>query len=262
MKRHLRIAVVDDEDSERKRLVAYLNAEPDVEAVELRSGPKTAVTLNRLVPDALFLDVQLRSGCGFDLLSSLDASRFPKLVVVTASREHALKAFELEATDYVLKPVDPARLSEALRRVRASLQRELDDSNKVILSIQQLLGKHSVRYLDRIMVNERGRLYFIKVSDIEWLEAEDNYIRIHTSRASHLIRQTLGRLQERLDPDRFARIHRSTIVNLDSIREVQLGVGRDRIVILQRGMHLRLSERYGRELERRTRGGATSGGAQ
>lgn len=260
MARKIRVVVVDDDDLERERLVAYLKAEPDIEVLDtLRGKPKTAAVLNRLVPDALFLDVQLRDLCGFQLLSALDAASFPKLILVTASRDHAVKAFEFEATDYLLKPVEPARLTEALRRVRAALQRESDDSNHVISSIQQLLrlrpGNHPVDYLDRLMVNERGRLYFIKVSDIEWFEAEDNYVRIHTGRASHLIRQTLGRLQEKLDPSRFARIHRSTIVNLDCIREIQLGVGSDRIVILHRGLHLRLSQRYGRELERRTRGG-------
>jgi two-component system, LytTR family, response regulator len=247
--RKIRVIVVDDEESERERLVAFLKAEPDVEVVELRGEPETAEALNRLVPDALFLDVQLSQICGFDLLSALDAAGLPKVVLVTASREHAVKAFEFEATDYLLKPVEPARLSEALRRVRTALQRELDDGNQ-----------HSARYLDRLMVHERGRVYLIKVADIEWLEAEDNYVRIHTGRISHLIRQTLRGLQEKLDPDQFARIHRSTIVNLDQVREIQLGVGRDRIVVLQSGLHLRLSEQYGRQLERRTRvGGALSG---
>jgi two-component system, LytTR family, response regulator len=265
VRKKIRVIVVDDEESERKRLVAYLKAEPDVVVVELRGGPETAEALNRLVPDALFLDVQLGQICGFDLLSALDTTSLPKVVLVTASREYAVKAFEFEATDYLLKPVDPARLSETLRRVRTALRRDLDDSNHpVISSIQQLLrgrlGGHSARYLDRLIVHERGRLYFIKVTDIEWLEAEDNYVKVHTGRTSHLIRQTLRQLQEKLDPDQFARIHRSTIVSLDQIREIQLGVGRDRIVVLQSGVHLRLSERYGRQLERRTRGGGALSG--
>ncbi len=263
--RKIRVIVVDDEESERERLVTYLKAEPDVEVVALRGEPETAEALNRLAPDALFLDVQLGQICGFDLLSALDTRSLLKVVVVTASRDHAVKAFEVEATDYLLKPVDLGRLSEALRRVRAALQRDLDDSSQhVISSIHQLLrgrlGGPSARFLDRLMVHERGRLYFIKVTDIEWLEAEDNYVKIHAGRASHLIRQTLRRLQENLDPDRFARIHRSTIVNLDQIREIQLGVGRDRIVVLQSGSHLHLSERYGRQLERRTRGGGSLNG--
>lgn len=261
----MRVVIVDDEDTERERLVTYLNAEPDIEIMDAHRGnAKTAATLNRLVPDVLFLDVQLRDRCGFELLAALDAAIVPKIVLVTASREHAVRAFEFGATDYLLKPVEPARLSEALRRVRATLQRESDDRDDVISSIQRLLrgrpGGNPTRYLDRLMVNERGRLYFVKVSDVEWFEAEDNYVRIHTGRASHLIRQTLSHLQEKLDPSRFARIHRSTIVNLDSIREIQLGVGRERIVILHRGVHLRLSERYGRELERRTRGGGVLSG--
>lgn len=105
----------------------------------------------------------------------------------------------------------------------------------MISSIRQLLrgplGGRSARYLDRLTINERGRLYFIKVSDIEWLEAEDNYVRVHTGRASHLIRQTLSGLQQKLDPGRFARIHRSRVVNLECIREIRLGVGKDRIVV-------------------------------
>lgn len=265
MPRKIRVIVVDDEDLERERLVTYLKAEPDLEVLAALPGkPKTAAILNRLAPDVLFLDVQLRDRCGFELLSALDGANEPKLVLVTGSREHAVKAFEFQATDYLLKPVEPTRLAEALRRVRNAIQREFDDNSDVISSIQELLRvrleSHPVDYLERLMVNERGRLYFIKVSDIEWLEAEDNYVRIHTARASHLIRQTLGGLQEKLDPARFARIHRSTIVNLDHIREIQLGVGLDRIVILHRGLHLRLSERYGRELERRTRGGGALSG--
>jgi two-component system LytT family response regulator len=265
VRRKIRAVIVDDEGPERERLVAFLNTETDIEVIAaLRGNPTAAATLNRLAPDALFLDVQLRDRCGFELLAGLDAGSVPKIVLVTASREHAVRAFEFGATDYLLKPVNPVRLAEALRRLRSALQRELDDTNNVISSIQQLLrGRlvgHPTRYLDRLMVNERGRLYFVKVSDIEWFEAEDNYVRIHTVGASHLIRQTLSRLQEKLDPSRFARIHRSTIVNLDTIREIQLGVGRERIVILHRGVHLRLSERYGRELERRTRGGGALSG--
>lgn len=264
----MRVAVVDDDASARRLLLTYLKAEADIEVVcALRGGPDTAATVLRLAPEALFLDVQLRDLDGFQLLSALDPATLPKVVFVTAAPEFAVKAFEMGAVDYLLKPVEPKRLAEALQRVRTVLQRK-DEGGRVIASLEQMLrdrlgpaaNGHATRYLERLMVNERGRLYFLKVSEIDWLEAVDNYVRIHTGRVSHLVRETLSGLQGQLDPDRFLRIHRSAIVNLDCVREIQLGVGRDRIVVLQSGSHLRLSERYRRELERRTRaGGPVSG---
>jgi len=265
VKKTLRVSVLDDDASARDLLVGCLREEPGIEVVDaFRSGRRTVSTLRKLQPDICFLDVELRFMDGFEVLSALNQRQPPRVVFVTASPEHAVRAFELGAVDYLLKPPDAARIGEALRRARLALGTQ-PGNDRIVASIERLLQRKSTApsangssngYNERLMISERGRFYFLKVSEIDWIEAVDNYVRIHAGRETHLIRQTLSGLYAQLDPVRFARIHRSTIVNLDRIREIQLGIGRDRIVVLVSGMHLRLSEGYRRELERRTRAGA------
>ena len=258
----IRVAVMDDDDTERQRLVHHLRAESDLEIVGVLSGGRRAVSiLKRLAPDVLFLDVHLRELDGFEVLRSMNGAGPPNVVFVTAAPEHAAQAFDLGAVDYLLKPVESSRVAQAVARVRAVLRRER--ATQLLSSLERLLHRQAdpdahgspAPSLERFMVHDRERSYFLKTSEVDWIEAADNYVRVHTGGTTHLIRQTLTQFHAKLDPTRFVRIHRSTVVNLDRVREIQPGVGRDRLVVLECGTQLRMSERYRVNLDHLSRRG-------
>jgi len=170
------------------------------------------------------------------------------VVFVTAHDEYAARAFELGVVDYLLKPFDSRRFAVALARVRKELP-----GNQATPAVPA--RPETGRHLARIMVRDRGRIYFVRTSEIDWIESADNYVRIHVAKEIHLIRHSLKHLGARLDAGRFARIHRCTIVNLDRVREIQPGIGREHIVILEDGTRLKLSHRYRRHLERQAEHG-------
>jgi two-component system LytT family response regulator len=246
----IRVAVVDDDDTERERLVRHLRAEPDLEIVGILSGGRRAVPiLKRLAPDVVFLDVHLRELDGFEVLRSMNGAGPSNVVFVTAAGEHAARAFDMGAVDYLLKPIEGPRVGQAVARVRAVLRRER--ATQLLSSLERLLHRQApdahdaqAPSLERFLVHDRERSYFLKTSEVDWIEAADNYVRVHTGGTTHLIRQTLTQFHAKLDPTRFVRIHRSTVVNLDRVREIQPGVGRDRLVVLECGTQLRMSERY------------------
>jgi len=214
-------------------------------------GLEAISLLKRSNPDVVFLDAQLPdSGC-FDVLAALDPDDLPLVVFVAEHEQHAARAFELGVVDYLLKPFDSRRFGVALARVR----RELPQGAVNPTAPAVPAGPEPGRHLDRIMVRDRGRIYFVRTSEIDWIESADNYVRIHVAKDVHLIRHSLKHLGARLDPSRFARIHRCTIVNLDRVREIQPGIGREHIVILEDGSRLRLSHRYRRHLERQAEPG-------
>ena len=249
MQKKLRVVVIDDEPLERGRLLHHLGRAPDVEVVGALSGTREAVeAIRRLSPDVIFLDVQLQACPGFDLVSALGPDAFSKVVVVTRAREHAVQAFELGALDYILKPVRPERLETALARSRAAIGAGPGEGAFSSVGNGTDRRKPGESFLERIPVKEGGRVYFVRASAIDWIESADNYIRLYTGSRSHLVRMTLAQVEAELDPLRFARVHRSTIVNLDRIREIQPGIGRYRLVLLENGTQLRLSDRYYRPL--------------
>jgi len=262
MEKKLRVLVVDDDASGRKRLLHFLRDQPDVATVEsCASGPEAVATIARFSPDIMFLDVQMPELDGFEVLSALPPDRVPRVVFVTAYSEHAARAFEVGAIDYVLKPVDHRRFEQAFARVRADVARDdheygenlLADLERAALHNDSSVTPNHARPLDRIMVKEGGRVFFVRVTEIDWVEAADNYIRLHIGRNEHLVRQTIRSLEGMLDLGLFARIHRSTLVNLDRILEIRQGISRDYVVVLKDGTELRLSDRYRRQLEERGR---------
>jgi len=259
----LRVVVIDDELLERRRLVNYLGQAPGVEVVGTLSGDRDSVeAVRRLAPDLILLDVRLQACSGFELVEALGPDALPKVVFVTREREHAVRAFEVGALDYIIKPVDPDRLETAIARVRAAFEVGLDEQAKGLFTRLERLVRPRARagenYLERFPVKEGGRVYFVKTSAIDWIESADNYVRLHTGVTSHLVRKSLSQVSAELDPSRFVRIHRRAIVNLDRVREIQPGIGRYRLVVLENGAQLRLSERYYRQLQQ-LRGSAGSG---
>ena len=256
----IRVLIVDDEPAARSRIRRLLKDEPDVTVVGEASDGATAVSAaTSLAPDVLFLDIQMPESDGFDVLERLPATRRPLVVFVTAYDQYALRAFDVHALDYLLKPFDAERFRASFARVRdrlahdqrtdAQLVRSLVDELRSGRADLERLVKGEARHLERIMVRSSGKITFVKVADLDWLEASGNYVRLHTARGSHLIRETLSNLESRLDPRQFVRIHRSTIVNLDRVKEMQPWFSGDYLVILHSGVKLKLSRSFREAIE-------------
>lgn len=243
----LRVVIVDDEPLARRRLTRLLKSEPDVSVVgECGDGESAVAALGRLTPDLLLLDVRLP---GMDGLAVLDAVRpaahGPAVVFVTAYDRYAVAAFEREAVDYLLKPVDGERLRSAVARARRRLRRP--GPGELARGLGALRNGIS-RPAERLLVMTRGRGVFVRTADIEWIEAAGNAVRLHVSGALHRVRGPLTRLVDRLDPDRFRRISRSAVVNVDRVKEIEPWFHGDAVILLDSGRRIRLSRRYRQEL--------------
>jgi two-component system, LytTR family, response regulator len=234
--------IVDDERLARQRLRRMISQAPDfsVEA-EFESAEKALAHLHAQPADVLFLDIQMPGLSGFDLLERLPATSVPIVVFVTAHDEYALRAFEVHAIDYLLKPFDAARLEKTLDRVR-----DLAVSPSGNARILQLLDELRQRHQEpaRFAVKSPGRMFFVRQDEIDWIEAADNYVSLHVGKDSHLIRETMTSVESRLDSRRFLRIHRSTIVNADRIKELRPWFHGEYVVVLHDGTELTLSRTY------------------
>jgi two-component system LytT family response regulator len=252
----IRTLIVDDEPLARDGLRLRLAAEDDVEiAGEAVDGPSAVHAIESIRPDLVFLDVQMPGMDGFEVLEATAEKHLPAVIFVTAYDEYAIRAFEVHALDYLLKPVSADRLEEALRRVRKDLAREEDGDIQERLANLLENWKHegtgeagalrdSSGYVYRFAVRDRDRFVLIKSIEIDWIESAANYARLHARGTSFLIRSTMSELEKRLDPKRFARIHRSTIVNIDRIKEIRPDAFGDFDVLLDKGATLRLSRTY------------------
>lgn len=262
----LRVLIVDDEAFARQRLRRLLGEQPDIEVVGEASNGREAVTLiTTHDPDVVLLDVQMPRVDGFAVLRALDGPA-PLVIFVTAFDEHAVAAFNVHAFDYILKPVDPARFAEAIERARTQVAQttaaerhaklvaflERSPSETTTESPDAATGGAAGRgSIDRLLVKEEGRMYFVPVGEIDWIEAYGNYARVHAGPRTHLIRETMSTLERALDARRFARIHRSTIVNLDRVKQMDLWGSGDYMVRLADGTQLKLSRWYRDRLEAR-----------
>ncbi|OQA37773.1 MAG: Transcriptional regulatory protein YehT [Acidobacteria bacterium ADurb.Bin340] len=237
----LRALIVDDEDLARQRIRHLLQKEPDVEIVgECAHGVEAVRAIESLSPDLVFLDIQMPELDGFGVIEAVGADRMPATLFVTAFDQHALRAFEVHALDYLLKPFDPERFRAALDRARRWCATGGRPDLEGLLE-----GVRRERpWLDRILVRQGDRHVLLRCSQIQWIEAEDNYVRLHVEGTSHLLRQTLTGLLQRLDPAQFRRIHRSAIVNLDFIRELQPWTSGDHLVLMRDGTKLTLSRTF------------------
>jgi two-component system LytT family response regulator len=245
----IRTLIVDDEPLAREGLQALLQKEEDIELVgQCQDGKEAVKAINKKKPDLVFLDVQMPELDGFGVLEKFDLNELPTIVFVTAYDKYALRAFEVHAVDYLLKPVDGERFRATLDRVR--LQLELKKTNAVPRKLTALLEDlaSKKKTLDRLVVKTGGRIFFLKTDEIDWIEAAGDYVKLHIGTAAHLVRETLTELESKLDPERFLRIHRSTIVNLDRIKEMQPMFYGDYVVILRSGTQLSMSRTYKEKL--------------
>ena len=259
--RKIRAILVDDEPPARRNLRALLKAVPDVEVVKECGNGREAVDLIRaLEPELVFLDVQMPEMDGFEVLEHLTGQPLPIIIFVTAYDQYALKAFEVSALDYLLKPFSDARFHKALAQARRQIEQQ--DAGELGRKMLTLMGTREVRpdaprsrYLTRLMVKAAGRVIFIRAEEIDWVEAYDNYVRVHVGGKGHLLRQTMNELESALNPEQFARIHRSTIVNLDRIKELHPHFNGEHLVVLHDGTELKLSRSRREWLEQRLGGG-------
>jgi two-component system LytT family response regulator len=246
----IRTLVVDDEPLARERLASLLQPLEDVELVgECRDGEEAVIALHDLTPDLVFLDIQMPGMSGFDVIDAVGTDKMPLVIFVTAYDQHALRAFQVRALDYLLKPFDRERFTEALQRARQQLER--DDSGDIgrrLLALVKDLRRDPPK-ADRLVVKSGGRLFFLRTDEIDWVEAAGNYVRLHVGNTSHLLRETMTAMEARLDPERFVRIHRCRIVNVDRIQEMQPWLNGEYAVVLRTGARLTLSRGYREKLQ-------------
>jgi len=248
----IRVLLVDDEPLARERLRKLLEHEAEVELVgECADGATALATIRKLAPDLVFLDVQMPELDGFGVLAQLEPGQRPAVIFVTAHDQFALKAFEVHAVDYLLKPLDKDRLKTALRRALHTLtQHRTGDLNAQLTALlADVRPAAKAPQLERIAVKSSGRVVFVKVEEIDWVEAADNYVSLHVGGEEHLHRETMSSLEEQLAPGKFMRISRSTIVNVDRIKELQPLFHGEYTVILRNGTRLTLSRSYRDKLD-------------
>ncbi len=277
---HVRVLIVDDEALARQRVRRLLQNEADVEVVgEAETGHEAVAMIRELQPDLVCLDVQMPGLDGFGVLRELDGGHVPMILFVTAYDEHAQRAFDVHAVDYVLKPVDADRFRAAFDKARKQRANAVaaERLGELLDTVRRLAdgsapaeaaaamagsaagapaaasaagGNANGRYASRILVKQDGRMFFVKTTEIDWIEADRNYVKLHVGKTAHTIRERISHLEETLDPRLFARIHRSTIVNLNRVREMQQWFSGDYVVILEDGTRLRLSRHYRDRVEK------------
>jgi two-component system, LytTR family, response regulator len=247
----IRALIVDDEPFARAGVRLLLARARDVEVVgECSNGLEAVAAIAETAPDLVFLDVQMPELDGFGVVEAVGAARMPAVIFVTAFDEHAIRAFDVHALDYLLKPLDDERFALALERARARLRG--DGGRDLRAALAALVGQARLDAppLERLAVKSGGRVYFVAVDDVDWVEAADNYVSLHAGRETHLVHGTLGALERRLDPRRFLRVHRSTIVNLARVRELRPLFHGEYEIVLADGTRLTSGRSYRDALRR------------
>ena len=241
----IKTLVVDDEPLAREGITTLLQAASDFQVIGLCANGEEAIeAIDAKRPDVVFLDVQMPEIDGFQVLESLDPKRMPTVIFVTAYDQYALRAFDIHAVDYLLKPVDVERFEQALERTRKRLEsKRTNGTDKHLKSLLEELKSRDQK-LERLVVKTGGKIFFLRTEEIDWIEAAGDYVKIHINTTEHIIRERITELESKLDPSRFLRIHRSTIVNIDRIKEMQPMFYGDYVVILRNGTQLNLSRTY------------------
>jgi two-component system LytT family response regulator len=237
--------IVDDEPLARDGLRMLLSEDPDVTAIhEAKDGREAVTAVRTLQPDLVFLDVQMPEMDGFGVVEDIGPERMPAVVFVTAHDQFAIRAFEINALDYLLKPVTKERFAQALLRAKGRLHaRPLEETSRQIMSLLETLAAPH-RYAERLAVRAAGKTVFVDVEDVEWIEAAENYVQLHAGPQNHLIHVSMTTLEGALDPDAFLRIHRSIIVNIARVKELQPAQHGEYLVTLDNGVQLQSGRTY------------------
>jgi len=241
----LRVVVVDDEELPRQRIIDLVRANPELELVaEAGDGTSALDVIVDARPDLVFLDIQMPELDGFQVVAALDDEVLPAVVFVTAYDEYAIRAFEVDAIDYLLKPVAPQRFEAAVSRVLARLERPDSSHPKPLRTLAERASERQGTPVARFVARRGTKHYFVRVADIDWIEAVGNYVRLQTGDKSHLIRETMKGVETKLDPHEFVRIHRSAIVAVDRIQSIEAREHGEYLVMMQSGARLTSSRAY------------------
>lgn len=242
----IRTLIIDDVPLARDRIKRCLASDAEIEIVgECENGAKAVADILSLAPDLIFLDVQMPALDGFGVLDALRGKRVPGVIFVTAYNEYAIQAFEVNALDYLLKPVDCERLSKAVERAKSrltQLNRNDDFDSRVRAMLEDI--KSGSKFLKRLTIKLTGRTILLPTDEIDWIETHGNYLKVYARRESHLIRGTMQALETKLNPEKFVRVHRSAIVNVEKIKEIHPRSNGDQDLVLQNGQQLMLSRNY------------------
>lgn len=249
----LRILIVDDEPVARTGIRVFLEDEPGVVIIgECANGEEAVAAIRKQDPDLVFLDVQMPGLGGFDVIEEIGPEQMPAVVFVTAYDQHALRAFEAHAIDYLLKPFNRERLLRAYQRARHHIQGQQIDQVRhtlfALLKDHQQITAPAPTYTERLVIKSAGYVFFLNVAEVDWIEAAGNYMKLHVGEKVHLLRETMNGLEAQLDPSRFLRIRRSVMVNIERIRRLRTLANGEYEVLLQTGMGLTSSRRYRKKL--------------
>lgn len=240
----IRTLIIDDVALARQRLKRCLAGDAEIEIVgECDNGEKAVADIRSLAPDLIFLDVQMPALDGFGVLEALRDERMPAVIFVTAYNEYAIQAFEVNALDYLLKPVDCERLNKAVKRAKSRLAQVIRDDD-LDNRFRAMLEDIKTKYIKRLTIKLTGRTILLPVDEIDWIETHGNYLKVHAGRESHLVRATMQSLETKLNPEKFVRVHRSVIVNVEKIKEIYPRSNGDQDLVLQNGRQLMLSRNY------------------
>ena len=245
----LRVAIVDDEALARAVLREYLSPMPDVEIVaECANGFEAVKAVAEHRPDLVFLDIQMPELDGFEVIKAISDEDLPAIVFVTAFDEYAIRAFEVNAIDYLLKPINAARFEKAVRRAidRLTQSNVREPDRKLLNFVEQLRAER--QYTARFVVRSGSKLSFVRASDVDWIDVADNYVRLHAAGREHLVRETLKSVESQLDPEIFVRVHRSLIINLDRVEAVEPSFHGEYAVTMKDGAKLTTSRSYSERL--------------
>lgn len=241
----MKVLIVDDEPLAREKVRRMLRDEANVEIVgEAGNGREAVTAIKENKPDLVFLDVQMPELNGFEVLQNLGESKIPAIVFTTAYDKYAIQAFEFHALDYLLKPFNRERFRRAVTHAREQIENSRNSGSIDERLVSLLENLQTKKYLERIVVRTAGRVFFIKTDEIDWIEAAGNYLKLHVGRDEHLVRETMHGIEAKLDPEKFFRIHRSTLVQIDRIKELHPLFGGDYAVMLRNGTELTLSRNY------------------
>lgn len=242
--------IVDDEPLAREGLRLLLSEDGDFSAIhEAKNGREAVEMIETTNPDLVFLDIQMPEGDGISVIRQIGPDRMPTVVFVTAHDRYAIQAFEINALDYLLKPVTAARFQQTLQRSKVRLQSQTTgDGNRQIIQLLETLAAPS-RYIKRMAVRSAGKTIFVDVEEIDWIEAAENYVQLHTARAEHLVHVAMNALEKSLDPALFVRIHRGVIVNIKRIKEIQPATHGEFFITLYSGVRLQSSRTHSTKLK-------------
>lgn len=248
----IKTVIVDDEVLARDKLSIFLEKETDFEIIgQCKNGIEALKLFDKSYPDLLFLDIQMPEMNGMELLRNIDIQKIPCIILVTAYDHYAIKAFEYHALDYLLKPFDRERFLITIKRIKDQviLYRQGNDNKELLNYLKESL--HDKNYIEKVVVKDRGKIFFLKIKDIEWVESAGNYLNLHVGKTTHMIRDTMNAFEKKLNPQDFVRIHRSHLVHIDSIRNLENSGNTEFTITLNSGNKVQSGRTYYASIRRK-----------